>query len=127
MVIATPSARSRASSPSRSSTSKARISPPAWSSRWSAGSVSRPRRRNTTFIPASGRPSEAKPSADISSVNPKCPVRNRTDAATSSTFRDTADAVIFTSVTLLRVSGTSSLYNAVTALADAQGERSGGI
>jgi hypothetical protein len=68
-----------------------------------------PRRRNTTFIPASGRPSEAKPSADISSVNPKYSVRNRTDEATSSTFRDTADAVIFTSVTLLRVSGTSSL------------------
>ena len=30
-------------------------------------------------------------------MNPKCAVRNRTDAATSSTFSDTAEAVIFTS------------------------------
>jgi len=47
-------------------------------------------------MPASGRAREANPSADISSVNPKWVVRNRTDAGTSSTFNDTAEAVIFT-------------------------------
>ena len=46
-------------------------------------------------VPVSGRASEMKPSADISSVNPKCPVRNRAEAATSSTFSDTAEALIF--------------------------------
>src|SRR5262249_20179902 len=60
----------------------------------SAGSVGRPRRRNTTFIPASGRESEANPSAAISSWKPKCSARKELDAATSSTFSDTADDVI---------------------------------
>src|SRR5262249_25174996 len=57
--------------------------------------MSMPRRKNTTFMPASWRASETKPSADISSVNPKWVVRNRAEAATSSTFSDTAEAVIF--------------------------------
>src|SRR5262249_32654107 len=59
-----------------------------------------PRRKNTTFMPASSRARETKPSADISSVNPKWVVRNRVDAATSSTFSDTAEAVIFTACSL---------------------------
>src|SRR5215472_1818863 len=58
--------------------------------------MSMPRRKNTTFMPASSRASETKPSADISSVNPKWVVRNRAEAVTSSTFSDTAEAVIFT-------------------------------
>src|SRR5947209_1968818 len=55
-----------------------------------------PRRRNTTFMPVSSRARETKPSADICSANPKCVVRKWADAATSSTFSDTAEAVIFT-------------------------------
>src|SRR5215470_3595178 len=62
--------------------------------------MSMPRRKNTTFMPASSRARETKPSADISSVNPKWVVRNRVDAATSSTFSDTAEAVIFTACSL---------------------------
>ena len=65
IVMATPSAWSRASSPSRSSTVRARMSPPAWSSRWSAGSVGRPRRRKITLIPSrrgSARRSRRRPS-----------------------------------------------------------------
>jgi hypothetical protein len=57
--------------------------------------MSMPRRKNTTFMPVSWRASETKPSADIPSVNPKWMVRNRAEAATSSTFSDTAEAVIF--------------------------------
>src|SRR5579859_2674310 len=57
--------------------------------------MSMPRRKNTTLMPVSWRASETKPSADISSVNPKWVVRNRAEAATSSTFSDTAEAVIF--------------------------------
>src|SRR6266513_6308810 len=57
--------------------------------------MSMPRRKNTTFIPASSRASETKPSADISLVNPKWVVRKRAEAATSSTFSDTAEALIF--------------------------------
>src|SRR5215471_89278 len=48
----------------------------------------------TTFILASSRVREAKPSAAISSRNPKWVVRNVLDAATSSTLSDTADEVI---------------------------------
>src|SRR5579862_3374945 len=61
--------------------------------------MSIPRRKNTTLMPVSGRVSATKPSADISSVNPKWVVRNRAEAATSSTFSDTAEAVIFMSTT----------------------------
>src|SRR5690242_5057836 len=55
-----------------------------------------PRRKNTTFMPVSSRAKDAKPSADISSRNPKWAVRKPAEAATSSTFSDTAEAVIFT-------------------------------
>src|SRR5579862_7849294 len=57
--------------------------------------MSIPRRKNTTLMPVSGRVSATKPSADISSLNPKWVVRNRAEAATSSTFSVTAEAVIF--------------------------------
>src|SRR5712691_6786348 len=96
MVISTPSPRRRASSPSRSSTTNARIRPAAWVSRWSSGSKARPRRRKTTFIPASSRAREAKPSAAISCRKPKWLVRNEAEAGTSATLRDTAEAVICT-------------------------------
>src|SRR6266581_6611338 len=96
MVMCTPSARRRASSPSRSSTANARIRPAAWVSRWSSGSKGRPRRRKMTFIPASSRASEAKPSAAISCRKPKWLVRNAAEAGTSATLRDTAEAVICT-------------------------------
>src|ERR1700730_9336403 len=58
--------------------------------------MSRPRRKNTTPIPASSRVRAAKPSAAIFSWKPKCAVRNWAEAATSSTFSDTAEAVILT-------------------------------
>src|SRR5260370_37252164 len=58
--------------------------------------MSRPRRRNTTPMPASSRVRAAKPSAAICSRKPKCLVRNWAEAATSSTFSDTAEAVILT-------------------------------
>src|SRR5438552_15682647 len=73
--------------------------------------MSMPRRKNTTFMPASWRASEAKPSADISSVNPKWVVRNRAEAATSSTFSDTAEAVIFMDTPGSRRNRDIALYN----------------
>ncbi len=61
------------------------------------------RRRKITFMPQSSREREAKPSAAMFSLNPKCSVRKALEAGASSTFSDTADVVIFTE--LLRVCG----------------------
>jgi hypothetical protein len=49
-------------------------------------------------MPASSRASDANPSADISVRKPKWVVRKAVAAATSSTFSDTAEAVIFTAL-----------------------------
>jgi hypothetical protein len=46
-------------------------------------------------MPESGRDNDAKPSAAICSWKPKWSMRNALDAATSSTFSETADERIF--------------------------------
>jgi hypothetical protein len=95
IVIGTPSAGSRASSLSRP-TASTRISPLAWTSRWSPGRTGSPRREHTTLMPMSWRASEANPPGAITSANPECWCRKRLDVATSSPLSDTADAVTFT-------------------------------
>ena len=50
-----------------------------------------------TLKPRSGRESDTKPSAAISSTKPKCSFRKAADAAGSSTLSETAEPVIFKS------------------------------
>src|SRR5918992_1543072 len=95
VVNDTPSFPNRSYSPSMSSMTKATRMPLATVLRRLSGfKLARSLRRKIRLNPASFRDKETKPSAAMSSLNPKCSFTKLADALSSSTFSEIAEAVM---------------------------------